>query len=258
MHNAARTRQRILALFLPLTAVLYVSCEAANPKGTDIPILTMADARKVLPIAARHPGQLYVSGSLSLLALGALAVSWAAIATLVRGRGATLATVAALLGGIAAFCGALVNVLVGVNLAAAATAPISREAAGHFLVTTFNSGFFHVFMNVYVAGIYLAPLLMGIALWRSRAVPRWLAVLFAVSLELAQQVPSAGPVKVILLMLPFAAAMMLLAARVWKAAVRPASHLDKPSDAQGPPADAQTAASAVPEPAGLETAGCRR
>jgi hypothetical protein len=44
MNNAARIRQRILALFLPLTAVLYVSCEAANPKGTDIPILTMTDA----------------------------------------------------------------------------------------------------------------------------------------------------------------------------------------------------------------------
>jgi len=72
--------QPILALFLPLTAVLYLSGEAENPKGTDTLILTMAGALKVLPIAARHSGQLYVSGSLSLLALGALAVCWAAIA----------------------------------------------------------------------------------------------------------------------------------------------------------------------------------
>ena len=88
----------------------------------------MADALKVLPIAARHPGQLYLSGSLSLLALGAVAVSYAAIATLVRGRGAALATVAALIGGIGAFCGALVNVLGGVNLATAATsAPVTAR-----------------------------------------------------------------------------------------------------------------------------------
>jgi hypothetical protein len=42
----------------------------------------MATALKVLPIAAKHPTQLYVAGSLAILALGALAVSYAAIATL--------------------------------------------------------------------------------------------------------------------------------------------------------------------------------
>ncbi len=96
----------LLALFLPLAAVFYISAEAVNPEGTDKLILTMGDALKVLPIAAQHPGQLYVSGSLTLLALGALAVSYAAIATMVRGRSAAVATVAALLGGIGAFCGA--------------------------------------------------------------------------------------------------------------------------------------------------------
>ena len=258
MDKTARVRRRILALFLPLTAVLYVSCEALNPKGTDILILTMADALKVLPIAARHPGQLYVSGSLSLLALGALAVSWVAIATLVRGRGAVLATVAALLGAVGAFCGALVNVLGGVNLAAAATAPISHEAAGHFLVTSFNSGFEHVFSSVYFAGIYLAPVLMGIALWRSRSVPRWLTVLFVAGLELAQQVPSAGPVKVVLLMLPFAVAMVLLAAHVWQAAASPASHGDPHPGPASSPSGEPAGTGAVRELAGPGTAAYHR
>jgi hypothetical protein len=252
MDSAARIRQRILALFLPITAVLYVSCEALDPKGTDVPILTMGTALKLLPIAARHPGQLYLSGSLSLLALGALSISWAVIATLVRGRGAAMATVAALLGGIGAFCGALVNVLVGVNLAAAATAPISRAAAGQFLVTTFNSGFAHVFMNVYIAGIYLAPLLMGIAMWRSERVPRWLAVLFAAGLELAQQVPSAGPALVVVLMLPFAVAMVVLGTRVWQLAAGPAGDRDLLSDpvSQPAPAPVRAGADTVPEHAG--------
>jgi hypothetical protein len=61
------------------------------------------------------------------------------------------------------------------------------------------------------------PVLMGLALWRSRSVPRWLAVLFFAGLEVAQQASSAGPV-VIVYMLPFAAAMILLAARIWQAA----------------------------------------
>ncbi len=153
MDHVAVMRQRVLALFVPLAAVLYVSAEALDPRGTDRVISTMADAQAILPIAATHPAQLDVSGSLSLLALGALAVSYAAIATLVKGRGAILATVAALIGGFGAFCGALVNVLVGVNVAAAASAGITKDAAGRFLVTSFNSGFEHAFSGVYFLGI---------------------------------------------------------------------------------------------------------
>jgi hypothetical protein len=152
--------------------------------------------------------------------LGALAVSYAAIAALARDRGAALATVAALIGGIGAFCGAIVNVLVFPNLAAAATARTTRGAAAQFPVTAFNSGFGHGFEYAYFLGIYAAPLLMGVALWRSRAVPRWLAVLFTVGRELAEGMGSYGPI-VVLFMLPFAAAMVLLAARIWQAADRP-------------------------------------
>jgi hypothetical protein len=221
MDHAARIRQRILALFLPLAAVLYITTEAVNPKGTDRIIQTMADALKLLSIAARHPAQLQVSGSLSVLALGALAVSYAAIATLVTGRGATIATIAALLGGFGAFCGAAVNVLVGVNVAAAATAPVTRAEAAHFLVTSFTSGFEQVFSGIYFIGIFAAPVLMAVALWRSKSVPRWLAVLFVLGLEVAQQVSSAGPALVVLLMLPFAIAMVLLAIRTWRVANQP-------------------------------------
>ena len=87
MDNAARARQRMLATFLPITAALYIGAEGLNPKGTDQVIQTTATAFKVLAIAAKHPAQLYVAGSLALLGLGALAVSYAAIAALVRNRG---------------------------------------------------------------------------------------------------------------------------------------------------------------------------
>jgi len=228
MDNAARARQRVLAIFLPVTAALYIGAEGLNPKGTDQVIQTTAAAFKVLPIAARHPTQLYVSGTLSILALGALAVSYAAIAALVRNRGSVVATVAALIGGLAAFCGATINVFVGVNLAAAATAHVSRVAA-RFLVTTFDSGFGHLFLYFYFAAIPIAAVLMGVALWRSRSVARWLAALFPISLIVAQQVPSAGVVVVVLLMLPFAVAMVLLAGRIWQAAAAPAGQTPQPA-----------------------------
>jgi len=115
MDKAARARQRVLATFLPITALLYVSAEALNPKGADMLVSDTATAVKVLPIAAAHSAQLYLSGSLTLLALGGLAVSYPAIATLVRGRGWVVATVAALLGAVGAFCGIVVNVHVGVD-----------------------------------------------------------------------------------------------------------------------------------------------
>jgi hypothetical protein len=222
VDNAVRIRQRMLAVSLPVAAVLYIAAAGLNPKGTDQPILTMATALRVLPIAARHPGQLYVSGSLTILALGALAVSYGAIAALARNRGSALATAAALIGGLGAFCGAAVNVLVGVNLAAAATARMPQGTAARFLVTTFHSGFATAFLYAYFIGIVAAPVLMGIALWRSGSVPRWLAVLFTVSLEVAQQVQSKGIAVVLLYTLAFAVAMTLLAARIWQAAARPA------------------------------------
>jgi hypothetical protein len=219
VSNAAQVRQRVLAVFLPITAVLYVSCEALDPRGTDQVVTSMAVAFRLLPIAASHSSQLYLSGSLSLLALGGLAVSYAAIATLVTGRGWVTATVGALLGAVGAFAGALLNVLVGVNLAAAASAHMTQIAAARFLVTSFGSGPAQVAQYAYFAAGYTAPVVMGFALWRSRAVPRWLAVLFTAGLELAGAMGAIGP-KVVLFMLPFAAAMVLLAAWIWQAAGR--------------------------------------
>lgn len=111
-----------------------------------LPIFALDLTRTCKSILGRGPRDKHyqregLSGrSLARRPLGAVAVSYGAIAMLVRKRGSTAATIAVLLGGIGALCGAIVNVLVGLNLAAAATAHISRDAAARFLVTNFNSG----------------------------------------------------------------------------------------------------------------------
>jgi hypothetical protein len=189
----------------------------------------------VSPEGTRHSAQLYLASCLVLLGLAALAVSYAAIAMLVRGRGSALATAAALFGGLGAFCGAIVNVIVYPSLAAAATAHVSRDAAAKVLMTAFNSGFGHGFVYFYLASEYLAPLLMAIALWRSRSVSRWLAALFFAGLEIAEMMSSIGPI-VVLYMLPFAAAMILLAVQIWKSATSPASRGLEPA---GVPAESR-------------------
>jgi hypothetical protein len=217
MTNVLTTRRRMLALALPLTAALYIGAEGVNPKGTDQLVTTTAIALKLLPIAAKHSTQLYTSGSLTELALAGVGISYAAIAMLIHQRGSTAATIAAVTGGIGAFCGAIVNVMGGLNLAAAASTHASRDAAARFLVTNFNSVPGKAFTDVYAFSEFVAPVIMGIALWRSRHVPRWLAVLFTVGFELAEQTASVGLTKVVLQMAPFALAMVLLAIRIWQA-----------------------------------------
>jgi hypothetical protein len=125
---------------------------ALSPQGTDQVATDTATALKLLAIAAKHPAQPYLAGTCAVLGLGALAVSYAAIAALTRNRGSALAAVAALIGGIGAFCGAITNVLVFPNLAAAATAHTTRGAAAQFLVTTFNSSLAHEFEYAYFLG----------------------------------------------------------------------------------------------------------
>jgi hypothetical protein len=218
MKNALRTRQRMFALALPLTAALYIGAEGLDPRGTDQIITTVATALQVLPIAGKQSTQLYASASLSELALAGVAVSYGAIAMLVRRRASTAATIAVVIGGIGAFCGAIVNVFVGLNLAAAASAHMTRNAAAQFLVTNFNSGPGQAFTAIYAFSEFVAPAIMGVALWRSRRVPRWLAVLFAAGFILAAQTGSVGFVRVVLQMTPFAVAMVLLALAIWRAA----------------------------------------
>ena len=174
--------------------------------------------RKVLPIAEHHTSQVYFSGTLTVFALGALAVSFAAIATLIRGRSSTLATVVALLAGIGYFSGAITNVLVGFNLAAVASAHLTQEAGTKFLVTSFNSGSGKTFLTLYPSSNTFPTASHGHCSLAKPQLPRWLAVLFFVGLAVAQQVPSAGAVTVLLLMLPFAVAMTLLTMKIWRGA----------------------------------------
>ena len=86
MNGARTTRTRILALFPTLAAALLLIGEALTPRGLDHP-LSMSRAAKELPIAEAHLDRLYLSNLLVIFGLGALGVSFAAIAVLMRERG---------------------------------------------------------------------------------------------------------------------------------------------------------------------------
>jgi len=224
MDKAARARQRVLAIFLPITALLYVSAEALNPKGADVVVSDTATAVKVLPIAAVHSVQLYLSGSLTLLARGSGRLLSGHRHS---GQGPRLGGRYGR-GAVGAFCGIVVNVHVGVDLAAAAAAHLTHDTAARFLVTAFNSTSNKVFTDVYFISEYAAPPIMAFALWRSRSVPRWLAVLFFAAMIVAEVMPSIGPI-VLLYTLPFVVAMVLLAVHIWQGAAPAASQRQEPA-----------------------------
>ena len=124
--------------------------------------------------------------------------------------------------------------MVGFNLAAATARRTSEAVAARFLVTTFKSGVGNVFVLSYFIGSLAGTLLMGIALWRSRSLPRWLPVLFVIGNVIAM-FASAGIVSVPL-SLPFTLAVVVLAVRIWRAPTPSAAgHLP-----QGPPLASRT------------------
>jgi hypothetical protein len=209
-----RTRRRILALALPVTAVLLLFGGALTPKGLDRPVTSLAGALRELQIADAHPGQVYFSNVLVIFGLGTLGVSFFAIAVLASDRDRVLATTAGVIGWFGAFCGAVANVLIGFDLAAASAVHVS--SAAQILVSANTAAAAWVFFTGYFAGIPLAVILTGIALWRSPAMPRWLPVLFVVAL-LAGALAPPGIVSVPL-SLPFVIVMMLLARRIWDTA----------------------------------------
>jgi len=208
--------RRLLAVFPPIAALLLAMGVALAPKGLNQPITGMDTALRELPIAAAHPGQLYVSSVLGIFGLGAMAVAFAAIATLARHRGFGLARTAAAIGGFACLCGVVVAVLIGFDLAGAATADATTRAAARVLVSINTAWASTALLIAYVGGLVVASLLAGVALWRSRAVARWIAVAFPVSIAVAAWAP-AGIIAVPL-QVPVAVVMVVLATRIWRAA----------------------------------------
>jgi hypothetical protein len=232
MDTVPPNRQQVLALFLPVSAALLLIGTALTPKGLDQLITTRTTALKVLPIAAAHTNQLYISNLLLLFGLGALSISFAAIVTLVRARGAALSTVAALIGGFGAFCGAIGNVLPGFNLAVMVTAQVPREVAARYLVATFTSWVGEAILVGYLGCLLIGTILMAIALWQSRNVPRWLPILFAVGLVVAAVAPAG--LLAVPMQLPFAGAMVILASRIQTAPALDARDLSSAAGALEP------------------------
>jgi hypothetical protein len=210
-----RGSRRWLALFPPIAVGLLITGGGLTPKGLDRPATSMHTALTQLPIAAAHADRLCVANMLIIFGLGALGVSFVGIATLAEGRrGAVVACWGAAIGGFACFCGAVVNVLVGIVLAGAGQSQTTTAAAARVLVSIDTAFVSYALLVAYLVGLLIASVLVGVALWRSQCVPRWLAVAFPITMIIGGAA-SPGLINV-LLSLPLAVVMVMLARAIWR------------------------------------------
>jgi hypothetical protein len=213
--SSIELRRRLLAFSLPVAAILLVVGEAVMPKGLDSQSSSLASTTKQVMIAARHVARFDAASLLIIFGLAAAAVSFAAIAVLVTGRGARFATAAVVLGAVALTCGVVANSTDNLALAEAAAVHPAATVAGRMWVHIDSSPLASTLGVLYFFGWMVAIVLAAIALWRSRAVPRWLAVVFAVA-NVVSNFSSPGVIPGVPESLPFVAVMGYLALLVWR------------------------------------------
>lgn len=211
--NTLRGRQRLLGCAGIVGVVVLMAGDALTPKGTDQHITTVRAGVRELDAAAAHPLATYLAFLLIVLGFFGLAVGFLALATMVRDRGARCATIGASIGLFACFSAAVINVWAGLDVYAAVKANLSRTAGAEFLVSAqHTSAVSAVFALGYFAGLLVASVLMGVGLWRSGGVPRWVGIVLPVSLMVAAGSPSGIPGSAVAL--PFATLMVWLCLRV--------------------------------------------
>lgn len=237
METNGTSRSRWLAIFPPAAIGLLMIGQLLTPTGLDQPIRSLTTARSELAVAASHADRLYVATCFILLGLGVMAVAFGAIATLCRPRGSATAVVAVALAGLASLCGVVTNSLVGLNLAGAAKAGAAlRDPAARVLFIANTTTPPTVAILAYVAGLATASVVMAVALWQA-ATPRWLAVLFPVTMIVGSVSPP-GFVGM-LVSVPFALVTIALAQRIWRSAgadapAAPLAHVIPPAIATTP------------------------
>lgn len=129
-----------------------------------------------LALIAPDRGQFYAAGLLLAVGLAMLPACAIGLMQLTRDRGGVLGTVGGSLlfvGGAAAGAGIFMYTAV---LYVGSSPALDREAIGAFDEAAEDSFALGVPFLIGFVGIALGMLLLGIALWRARTVPRWVAV----------------------------------------------------------------------------------
>jgi hypothetical protein len=208
--------RRALAIFPPVGAALIIVGEAIMPKALDNTASTVGQAAHQVVVAGANEGRSYAATLLVIFGLAAVGVSFTGIATLISHKSGRLATVITVMGWFVTICGVIANTAVNYVL------PVMAEVHPNIYMAAqieFQLGTAHVtdiLLVVYFFGLILTFVLAGVALWRSRVTPRWLAAAFPVSwllLTFATHGVFGIPQS-----LPYLAFTIVLASLIWRSA----------------------------------------
>jgi hypothetical protein len=211
-------RPRLAAAAGMAGLVLFFLGTGLTPPGGDTQVSDLAGGQSALAQVQPHLAMVRVSGALVVLGLMAMTAMVPSISTIIRGRGAAWATAAAAFGAFGCFAAAWMNSHIYLGMAAVAAAGVPAASGASFLRYTEHASV--VAAPAGIGEFFALPVsmvLLAVALWRSRAGSRWLAVALPVTLLLGF---TAQGIAGVLVGLPWLAVMLHLLFRV----VRPSAN----------------------------------
>jgi hypothetical protein len=207
--QSPHVRHRVVAAALAASAVIAAVAMLARPIAAE-------DWHIYAAFSAERDATWLFSMVVGIATGAAFLTLGLAVSLLVRGRGAALAIGAALLLGVGGF-GFASGFFASGALNWYATSDAIPESAATDLMTYAEDHPLHVFAPQ-MAGFLLSSLgcvLVAVALWRSRAVPRWLAV--GVPVTLVLMIMAGTGVAYDAMFAVFMASFVAVAWRLWRA-----------------------------------------
>jgi hypothetical protein len=218
MDPTARSRRTLLAGVTVAAPIMLAVGNSLFPKDSFQFAGNTEKALKTLAATSAAPHRVLAGSLFAIVGMAMLAGAFCAVASLVRRRGGGTATAGAALGVIGSVGGVLVAAWLGLSVYAASQAKISSDAkVGYLLSLLKGTHLGNIVGAPFFIGTAFGSLLLGVALFRSGRVSRWLAAAFPVAVLLATLFAPQGVAGAVM-GLPLIVVMALLAREIRTAA----------------------------------------
>jgi hypothetical protein len=179
MDTTIRTRRTLLAAATVAAPILLATSSSLYPKNSFQYAGTTDKALKTLAATAGAPHRVLAGSLIGVVGMVLLAAAFCGVASLVRRRGGAAATAGAVLGVIGSAAAVLVIAWLGLSVYAASQASISDDAKTGYLVSLLKGTHLgNIAGAPFFGGLALGSVLLGVGLFRSGQVSRWLAAVF--------------------------------------------------------------------------------
>ena len=214
MEPSIQTRRKLLAGVTLTAPIMLALGNSLFPRDSFQFAGTSKKALQTLAATSAAPHRVLAASLFLIVGMALLGAAFCAVASLVRHRGGATATAGAGLGVVGSLGGVLVSAWLGLSVYAASQADISQDAkVGYILSLLKGSHLGNIVGIPFLSGLILGSVLLGVALFRSGEVSRWLAGIFPVAVSFATVFAPQG-IAGALMGLPLIAVLGLLARQI--------------------------------------------